>query len=291
MTSRAAGDEERWTILRVLEWTSGRFERAGLDASRLEAEVLLADCLGVERLRLYMDYAKPLQQAELSRFRQTIRRRLDGEPLAYITGAKEFWSLTLQVERAVLIPRPETELLVELAVQRASSRDPLTVVDVGTGSGAVAIAIASELPQARVLATEMSADALVVARRNVERHGVQVELLQGDLLHPLPRELAPDVVVANLPYIRRGDLVGLQREIVDWEPHAALDGGDDGLDLVRRLIQQGRRVLAPGGVLLLEIGHDQGAAVHGLLLSAGFAEIEVRKDLAGLDRVAAGSLP
>jgi release factor glutamine methyltransferase len=290
MTSRAVGDEERWTILRVLEWTSGRFERAGLDASRLEAEVLLADCLGVERLRLYLDYAKPLQRAELSRFRQTIRRRLDGEPLAYITGAKEFWSLTLQVERSVLIPRPETELLVELAIQRATGRDPLTVVDVGTGSGAVAIAIASELPQARVLATEMSADALVVARGNVERHGVQVELLQGDLLAPLPRDLAPDLVVANLPYIRRGDLVGLQREIVDWEPQAALDGGDDGLDLVRRLIQQGPRVLAPGGVLLLEIGHDQGAAVHGLLVAAEFAEVEVHKDLAGLDRVAAGSL-
>jgi release factor glutamine methyltransferase len=292
MTSRVdGGEEDLWTILRVLEWTDHRFLRAGIDAPRLTAEVLLADCLGVDRVRLYMDYAKPLRQAELSRYRQTIRRRLAGEPLAYITGAKEFWSLTLLVDRAVLIPRPETELLVERAIQRAPRRDPLTVVDVGTGSGAVAIALASELPQARVLATEVSQDALAVARSNVERHDVEVELLLGDLLAPLPPDLAPDLVTANLPYVRRGELAGLQREIVEWEPQAALDGGDDGLDLVRRLVQQCPRTLAPGGVLLLEIGHDQGTAVCGLMESAGFAEVEVLQDLAGCDRIVAGTLP
>jgi len=297
VTARAAGADERWTILRVLEWTADRFAQAGLESPRLEAEVLLAHGLGVERLRLYLDHDKPLRQEELAAFRQTIRRRLAREPLAYITGEREFWSLGLLVDRAVLIPRPETELLVELSLAAVRARDagadgeqlPLTIVDVGTGSGAIAVALARELPTARVLATEIDPAALAVARKNVERCGVgNLELFAGDLLEGLPEDLRADLIAANPPYICSAELAGLQPEVARWEPARALDGGEDGLAVIRRLVPQAARRLTAGGALLLEIGCDQGAEVRALLEAVGFCEVVVHTDLAGLDRVVAG---
>lgn len=287
MTDRS----ELWTTLRVLTWTAERFARAGLGAPRLDAEVLLADVLSTERIQLYAQHDKPLAPEELERYRQVVRRRLAREPVAYITGRREFWSLTLEVDRRVLIPRPETELLVELALKRAAALERPRLLDVGTGSGALAIALARELQRATVWATEASAGALTVARRNVERHAAAVTLLEGDLLAPLPAELTLDLIVSNPPYVASGDLLGLEPEVRDFEPRAALDGGPDGLEVVRRLVPQAAARLVPGGWLALEIGCRQAALVRRLLEEHGFEEVRAHKDLAGLDRVVEGRRP
>jgi release factor glutamine methyltransferase len=275
-----------WTILKVLSWTAERFTRENLATPRLDAEILLAHALSVDRVRLYLDFDKPLEPGELSAYRGCVRRRLAREPVAYITGHREFWSLAVAVSPAVLIPRPDTELLVEqgLALARAMGDGP-TVVDVGTGSGAIALALAKELPGARVVATEVDAAALEVAARNVDAHALRIALCSGDLLEALAPDLSPDLVVANLPYIASEELDGLEPEITRYEPRLALDGGPDGLDLIRRLIPQAAACLRPDGALALEVGWRQAAQVRQLLEHQGFSQLQVHQDLAGLDRV------
>lgn len=291
--SGAAGatGQRRWDLLAVLNWTAQRFTREAVDSPRLDAEVLLAHCLGVERIRLYMDHDKPLSEAERAVFRELVRRRLAGEPVAYIIGTREFWSLVLEVGPAVLIPRPETEGLVEQALARLGAMgrpEPVTAVDVGTGSGAIALALASELPHAAIHATEISPAALELARSNAARLELSVQWHQGDLLERLPRQLRPDLVVSNPPYIASRDLVKLPRDVRSFEPRGALDGGADGLQVINRLVPQAAQRLGPGGALMLEIGHDQGPAVGQLLRLHGFEQVEIIKDLAGLDRIVSG---
>jgi release factor glutamine methyltransferase len=280
--------EEPWTILRVLDWTAERFARQGLASPRLDAEVLLGHALGMERIRLYMEHDKPLAERELARARELVRRRLAHEPVASLTGVRVFGASRVRVVCRVLRPRPATALLVEPACELLARRPEPLVVDVGTGSGAILLALRRELPGAKLVGIDVSAEALEVARHNLRSAGLEAGLLEGDLLEPLLADLRPDLVVSNPPYVPSAELARLSPEVRDWEPVAALDGGADGLMVIRRLVAQAAARLAPGGWLVVEIGHDQAARVVDLLRAAGFAELEVRKDLAGLDRVVVG---
>ncbi len=256
--------------------------------ARAEAEILLAHAAGMSRAKLYASLSDPVPEPELQSYRDLIARRAGGEPSAYLTEHKEFFGLDFYVDHRVLIPRPETELLVETALHLAGTRfagRPLKIADIGAGSGAIAITLACHLPQAQMYGIEISPDALAVARTNAERHGVadRIEWLRGDLLGPLPAPV--DIIVANLPYITRQDYANLPREIRDHEPKGALLGGEDGLDFVSRLLDQAPSKLRPGGSILLEIGPFQREQVsaRATVVFPG-ATIEVLKDLAGLDR-------
>jgi release factor glutamine methyltransferase len=273
-----------WTTLSVLNWTKSRFADRGIASARLDAEVLLAHVLGKTRVALYTGFDQPLEEPELARYRELIKRRLAGEPVAYLVGEQEFWSLPLTVDPRVLIPRRDTETLVEVG-RRAGGR---RLADVATGSGALALALAKELPEAAVVATDLSEDALTVARANVARHHLEarVELRAGDLLAPLGEETF-DLIVSNPPYVRTGELAGLAPE-VKHEPRRALDGGADGLDLLRRLVPGARDRLAEGGTLAVEHGFDQGAAVRALFAAAGYRDVKTTPDLAALERVTEG---
>lgn len=281
-----------WTIRRLLTWTTGHFEKRGVDAPRLTTEILLAHVLKTGRVRLYVDLDRPLSKDELAAFKALIERRLAGEPTNYLTGTKEFYNRPFKVDARVLIPRPETELLVE-AVLHAVPRDaPSRVLDVCTGSGCIAISVAAERPQATVLATDLSKDACALARENAQALGVseRVSVLEGDLFSPLPPDATFRVVVSNPPYIDSGDIAGLSAE-VRREPRLALDGGPDGLVALRRVIQGARRVLEPGGLLALEMGETQGSAVLELLRAAGYSDARVEKDLERRERMAFGTQP
>jgi release factor glutamine methyltransferase len=288
---------DTWTILRVLDWTRETFEKRGVDNPRLDAELLIAKALGIPRIMLYARFDQPLGRPELDAVRALVKRRAGGEPVAYIEGTKEFWSLDLEVSPAVLIPRPDTERLVELAIAEARARlaeaptleRPLRVVDVGTGSGAIAIALAKELASAEVHATDVSGDALAVAARNVARHGVGVTLHHGPLLAPV--DGAFDVVAANLPYIPTADIAGLMRDVRAFEPHLALDGGPDGLALYDALLAALPARLHDGARVLFEADGAQLDVLATKLRAAGFVDVDVTRDLAQQPRVAHGRWP
>lgn len=281
-----------WTVRRVLTWTTQHFEKRQVDAPRLTTEILLAHVLKTGRVRLYVDLDRPLSKDELGAFRALIERRLAGEPTNYLTGAKEFYNRPFKVDARVLIPRPETELLVEAVLHAVPKDAPSRVLDVCTGSGCIAISVAAERPQATVLATDLSKDACALARENAQALGVgeRVSVLEGDLFAPLPPDALFRVVVSNPPYIDSGDIAGLSAE-VRREPRLALDGGPDGLVALRRVIQGARRVLEPGGLLALEMGETQGSAVLELLRAAGYADARVEKDLERRERMAFGTQP
>lgn len=347
---------EVWTVRRVLIWTQQRFAQSGLHSPRLDAEILLSHSLGKSRVGLYTSFEQPLVDQELSDFKALIRRRLAGEPVAYLTGQREFYSLPLHVTPAVLIPRPETELLVEEALRLIDAAkapppvgntpdeespdgevqsvavpgvpltvlyDPeptlssdsgetepssvaesvavagpaermspsLTVVDVGTGSGAIALAVKHERPSIRMIAVDRSPEALEIAKRNAATLQLEIEFRQGDLLSVLGTDDdSPDLVLANLPYIPTAEIAGLSKD-VQSEPRMALDGGADGLALVERLVAMTPGRLRPGGSILLEIGAGQSTSVERLLRSAGFADVHSLRDLAGIERVVCGRLP
>ncbi|HEU5058392.1 MAG TPA: peptide chain release factor N(5)-glutamine methyltransferase [Kofleriaceae bacterium] len=277
---------EVWTPLRLLEWTTRRFADAAIDSPRLAAQILLAHALGIDRVQLYVQHDRPLGPEELGRYRELVKRRLAGEPVAYLTGRQEFWSLPLAVDPRVLVPRRDTETLVEVVLDRVDRTAPLAIADIGTGSGAVALALARELPRAQVVATDRSAEALAVAQGNAERLGLadRIELRHGDLYGPLGEERF-DVIASNPPYVSSGELAGLAPE-VRREPQGALDGGADGLDVLRRLAAGAADHLSPGGLVAFEHGFDQGAAVRALIDATGaFAPAETRADMAGQPRV------
>jgi release factor glutamine methyltransferase len=284
--------EEIWTIRRILTWTTQHFEKRRVDAPRLTTEVLLAHVLKTTRVRLYVDLDRPLDKEELAAFKALIARRMAGEPTQYLTGVREFYNRPFKVDARVLIPRPETELLVEAALHALPKDGPGAALDVCTGSGCIAISLAAERPQATVLATDLSPDACALARENAQALGVadRVSVLHGSLFTPLPPEARFQVVVSNPPYIASGEIPGLSAE-VRREPRMALDGGPDGLGLVRQVIEGARRVLAPGGLLAMEIGETQGPAVQALLQAAGYENARVEKDLERRDRLAFGTQP
>ena len=281
------------SVREAVLWGARVLEQHGCDSPRLDAELLLAHALGLSRARLLAQFDRALSPAELARYRQLIERRRAHEPVAYIVGHQEFYGLDFYVDRRVLIPRPETELLVEKAIELAGKVGdrgyglyPLTLADVGTGSGAIAVSLAVHLPQATIYALDSSAEALEVAVRNVRRHGVEgrVHLLRGDLLSPLPEPV--DLIVANLPYVSEEELAELPPEIRCYEPLSALDGGPDGLRHIRRLLAQAREYLRSHGAVILEIGATQSKAVAELARRHfPTAEIEIARDYGGLDRV------
>ncbi|MCC7382754.1 MAG: peptide chain release factor N(5)-glutamine methyltransferase [Deltaproteobacteria bacterium] len=279
---------EVWTILKVLDWTREWFQKKGLGSARLDAEVLLAHALGIPRVMLYARFDQPLKAEELDRVRALVQRRARGEPVAYLVGEKEFWSLPFFVTKDVLIPRPDTEVLVEVALELIRGVDEPRILDVGTGSGAIAIALARELSAAHVVAADRSPAALGVAEKNVERHRLKdrVTVVEADLLDGI--EGTFDLVVANLPYIRTGELAGLMAEVRDFEPRDALEGGADGLEAIRRLTAAAPRVLSAGGWIALEAGHDQIRDLAEILEREAYAEIGTRRDYAGHPRVAWG---
>lgn len=286
-----AAHKTTWTILEVVRWTTGRFERHGLPSARLDAELLAARAFHRTRVELYTHFDQPLGEGELGEYRGLVERRLAGEPVAYLLGRKEFWSLELDVGPAVLVPRPDTETLVEQALallaDGAGAERPARVADVGTGSGAVALALKHERPSDQIVATDISVDALACARGSAERLGLEVTFIAGDLLAPL-LELPPfDLVVSNPPYVPSGDIDALAAE-VRREPRLALDGGADGLALVRRLAAEAPGLLLPGGALAIEIGAGQAEAAVEILRAQGYGHLGTRRDLAGIERVVFG---
>ncbi len=286
---RAVAQKERWTVLKVLRWTTEFFQKKGVRSPRLDAEVLLAYLLGTDRVGLYLDHDKPLKEEELAAFREMIQRRIAGEPVAYITGEKEFWSFSFKVTPACLIPRPETEVLVEEAIRAAADAPhPLRILDIGTGCGAVAIALAKELGESEVWATDRSPYALEVAKENVERHGVgdRVRLVEADLF---PKDEAQfSLIVSNPPYIPTEEVLRLDPEVRDYEPLEALDGGPDGLKYLRRIAEGAPLRLRPGGWLLLEVGKGQAEEVQRILVGEGFSPVETVRDYTGVKRVVKG---
>ena len=258
-------------------------EQQGIENARLEAELLLAEVLGVKRLDLYLQFDRPIVEAELEKFRGFVRRRLKREPLQYIVGHAAFRKLHLTVDRRVLIPRPETEILVERVLHWAREHDAHRALDVGTGSGAIAISLRLE-SDLEVVATDISDDALAVARANAQKHDARVDFRSGDLLSPIAADEQFDVIVANLPYVGEDERAALAPEVVAHEPATALFAGGDGLSVIRRLIDQAPRHLR--GLLALEIGAAQAEAVAALIRANGqYQEPELVRDLAGRDRI------
>lgn len=292
---------DRWTVLDVLRWTTSRFEERKLGTPRLDAEVLIAAALGLPRVQLYVQFERPLDATELGTIREHVRRRQAGDSVAYIVGRKEFFGLDFAVDRRVLVPRPDTETLVDEALARLRERSPVepagadtappaVVADIGTGSGAIIVALGKQFPASRRFAVDQSADALEVARANAARHEVAVDFLEGDLLEPLRAHAPFDLLAANLPYIPSADIAALAPE-VRAEPAVALDGGPDGLDLVRRLVATAPALLAGGGALVLEIGAGQAQATADLCAAAGFIDIRRRRDLGAIERVVSAVRP
>lgn len=298
MQNQTRTEEPPWTILSILKWTTSYFTSHNIENPRASAEVLLAHVLGVKRIDLYIRYDQPLIPDELSRFKTVIRRRMRREPVAYIMGEKEFWSMPMAVTPDVLIPRPETECLVETALALLSPSGgktewpgpPPRILELGTGSGAVALALASELKTAVLMASDRSEKAIGVARQNARRLDLdrRVHLFCGDwfaCMHaPVWRF---DMILSNPPYIPTAEIDRLQAEVSGYEPRGALDGGIDGLAAIRIIIDRAPDYLRPGGHLLLEIGHDQKAGVEKIVaLSNHYAQLDVVRDYGGHDRVA-----
>ena len=298
MQNQTRTEEPPWTILSILKWTTSYFTSHNIENPRASAEVLLAHVLGVKRIDLYIRYDQPLIPDELSRFKTVIRRRMRREPVAYIMGEKEFWSIPMAVTPDVLIPRPETECLVETALALLSPSGGKTewpgpaprILDLGTGSGALALALASELKTAVLMASDRSEKAIGVARQNARRLGLdrRVHLFCGDWFACMH---APawrfDMILSNPPYIPTAEIDRLQEEVSGYEPRGALDGGIDGLAAIRIIIDRAPDYLRPGGHLLLEIGHDQKAGVEKIVaLSNHYAQLDVIRDYGGHDRVA-----
>ena len=287
----AAAASDTWTTRRLLAWTSDTFKRRGLDSPRLSAEMLLAHVLAVPRLKLYMDVDRPASELERATFRSLVERALRHEPIDYLVGKAPFFSMMLKVTPAVLVPRPSTETLVEHIVQhqrRTPGFSSPVIADIGTGSGAIAVALTKHIPNSRVIATDLNDDALDVARQNAEAQGVseRIDFRRGDLLEPL-REggVAFHYIASNPPYISDDEWPAVPPNVREHEPPGALRGGVDGLRYLRPLIAESMKLLRSPGQLVLEIGSSQRKAVLDLAERAGYAHPEVLVDHERLPRV------
>ena len=275
--------------MKILNWTKQYFEAKGVENPRLDAEVLLCAVLKCQRITLYVDFERPLSEEELATYREYVRRRGNFEPLAYILGERAFMRNTFKVNKATLVPRPETELLVESLVRIApllKREGDVKILDIGTGSGAIIVSLLDYLPNAKGVGVDISVDALIVAKENSEKIGVtgRIGFVRSDVFSKLPLEKKFDIIVSNPPYIPAGDIAGLDKD-VQQEPRGALDGGADGLDFYRRITAEAMDHMAEEGVLAFEIGIGQAAAVQQLCLDAGFVKTAVRKDYAGIERM------
>ncbi|HTS18777.1 MAG TPA: peptide chain release factor N(5)-glutamine methyltransferase [Verrucomicrobiae bacterium] len=280
------------TILEIINKTTPYFEKQGVESPRLTIELLLAHLLKKKRLELYLEFERELDEKTVAELRGMVKRRVGGEPVQYITGEAEFCGLRLMVDKRVLIPRPETELLVERVVEglKGGSEERgagVKIVDVGTGSGCIAIALAKKFPDAEIVAIDVSPQALEVARGNAALHQVEknIRFLESDLLEELDSSFAVDVIVSNSPYIADGEIAMLPKEVRDFEPVTALRAGEDGLKVIQRLVTSAKRSLSPSGWMALEIGAGQRAAVEGFFGQEGYGVVEVVKDLQGHERV------
>jgi len=285
----------RWTVRSVLQWTSDFFHERGIPSSRLNAEVLLAHVLEKDRLGLYLQYEAEVPREALARLRTLVKRRAGREPLQYITGVQEFWSLSFEVNTSTLIPRPETEHLIEIALRyivtswTSKGSEHARILDVGTGCGTIAIALAKELPSAWILATDLSGAALAVARRNALRlvPSRTVRFVRADLFEALHAQRGWfHMIVSNPPYVARPELERLEPEVRDHEPRMALDGGPDGLDVLRRIVRGAPGVLCGGGHLVVEIGDGQAAALGAEIEKTGrYSSWEIHPDFSARERV------
>jgi release factor glutamine methyltransferase len=270
-------------ILELIQRTTEYFQRQAVDSPRLTIELMVAHVLKRRRLELYLDFEREVPEPALGALREMVKRRAAGEPLQYVLGIANFHGLDFAVDKRVLVPRPETELLVDHVVKNGTAAK--TIADIGTGSGAIAISLAKKLPKARVLAVDASAEALEVARANAMTHDAQVEFFHGDLLAPLPDGVQCDWIVSNPPYIPSGEIAGLAREIRDHEPRAALDGGTDGLEIIQRLAAEARPRLGADGHVAVELGAGQETAAERIFLDNGYRVEKMLNDWQGHARV------
>ncbi len=275
-------------VIDLINVATEHLHERGFENARLEVEYMLGSVLGLSRMQLYLAYDRPVAEEERERFRALYRRRLAREPLQHIVGETGFRDVVLKTDRRALIPRPETELLVAIAVEFLRKREQPLVADLGAGTGAIALSVADEIPEARVVAVDISDDALLLAEQNARRLGLEgaVTLVSGDMLAALEGRGPFDAILSNPPYIRSGDIETLQPEVRDHEPRIALDGGPDGMDILRRIIDGAHRYLVSGGLLALEFGAGQGESLKRFAEETGcYSGVEVVYDLAGKDRV------
>lgn len=288
MSDQHGGRDSAWTVRRIMEVTTEFLKKQGSETPRLDTEILLAHVRGCKRIELYTRYDEVLSDEQRDRLRELVRRRAKAEPVAYLVGYREFFGLEFKVTPDVLIPRPDTETLVVELLEAAKAQAAPRIVDIGTGSGCIAIAAAVNCPQARVTAIDVSAAALAVARENAERHNVadRIRFVQGDLFGPLGEGEQFEFVVSNPPYVAEGELDQLQPEVRLHEPRSALVAGADGLDVIRRLVAEAPRFLVPGGQLMFEISPEQTGAARELLEASGaYRDVRIVKDLSGRERV------
>ena len=282
---------DAWTIGRLLQWTTGYLRDHHSDSPRLDAELLLAEAVGYQRIELYTSFSEIPPEGQRGRFRELVRRRAAGTPVAYLLGRREFYSLEFRVTSDVLIPRPETEFLVVAALDRLRERgEPAqaTIADVGTGSGIVAVSLAKHAPGATFTAIDICPKAIDVAKANARSHGVddRIRFAVGDLLTPLDETPRLDLVLSNPPYVSTAEMADLSPEVAGFEPHLALEAGPQGTEIIQRLIPQAATRLRPGGFLLIEISPMIESKVHALIDSDGvFDLLPTIKDLAGLPRI------
>lgn len=285
------GSFKEMTVLEILNWATQHLADHEIESPRLNAELLLARSLHLSREGLYVRFKNEIDERERETFEKLIRRRVLGEPLQYILGHQEFWSFDLKVDPRVLIPRPETELLVEqaLSILSAASRErSFSVLEIGTGSGAVAISLAKEVKGIFLVATDISLGALILAKENAKSAGIlsQIKFVNGDLWHPFKKGAPFDLILSNPPYISHSEIEGLATEVKDYEPKIALDGGEEGMEFYRKMASEASLYLRKGGWLLLEVGQGQGPRVAELLeRGKDFFEPEIVPDLAGIGRV------
>lgn len=288
----AASQPRVWTIESVLRWAADDFRARGIETARLDADLLLAHALSTTRIQLVVDAKRPLDADELARFRELVKRRRLREPVAYILGSREFYGRAFRVDARVLVPRPDTETLVEVGLDRTRHIAlAMRALDLCTGSGCVAISLARERPTSQVLGTDISLDALAVARDNALRLGAyNLAFCAGDLFESFDPNLRFDLVTANPPYVVSSEIDSLQPEICCHEPRVALDGGEDGMDILRRIVAGASAHLTPAGVLAVEVGAGSAPAVAQLFAQAGFEQITVVRDYARIERVVSGVL-
>lgn len=276
---------EVWTVGSILKWTGQYFQEKGVESPRVDAEVLLSHVLGKERIYLYVHFDEPLQADELKLYKEFIKRRVMHQPVAYILGYKEFMGLRFKVSPAVLIPRPDTEILVEAVIERLKKYENINFLDIGTGSGAIALAVLHNILLAKAIAVDLSADALAVAKENADSLQLteRVTFCQGDLYEPISNQQFT-AIISNPPYIPDSDIATLQAE-VRQEPIGALAGGSDGLDFYRRLIKDGISLLKPGGFMAFEVGIYQADAVGQLCIDGGLTNLTILNDYGSIERV------
>ncbi len=279
--------EEIWTIGKILKWTEEYFAKAGLDTPRLDAEVLLCYVLQKERIHLYVHFDQPLSKDELAQFKGYIKERVLHKPVAYIVGHKDFMGLEFKVTEDTLIPRPDTEILVEAVISRLKTGgEPGVIADIGTGTGAICLSLLNYLTSLKAVTVDISEKALAVAKENAQRLGLsnRIEFFHGDLLEPI-KDRQFTAIISNPPYIPEGDIDTLAADVKDYEPVSALAAGPDGLDCYRRLVAAAGALLVDGGFLAMEIGINQREELEKLAKESDWGQVEVVKDLAGIDRV------